>query len=414
MTEKKPTKPGPKKWMNFPLFVIYGLSLSIGASLFTILGITASKAGLYSPLTFILPAITIGLTAFSYAEFATRHPLAGGEMSYADEAFGISPLTIITGILVILTGIATAALLVMGAAAYSENLMPFLPSKIILGGVFLAVSVIALAGLLNFSASVFLMGIGTITGIVFFLFYGIRSDPALLSNVDNLIPPMQWSAWKGIFLGSFFAFLPFIGLNDVTNMPDKIKSPKLTVPYGLITVIILTLFLFLLISSLLILITPLISLAASDAPFSLAVQSASVQVNIFFNSLVVLLLINGAALQIFRASKVIFNLALTGRLPHIFMSMNKVTKTAQFAILALMGVVGSLIYTISLITLAEIASGLTLLLFALINFSLIRQKWGGIEIPNFNAYSTKLWVPITGLFCCLLMIGIGIWGRWFA
>lgn len=399
--------------MILPLFVLYGLSMAIGASIYILPGVVASKSGLYTPLSFILPTLTAGLTGFSYAEFATRHPLAGGEVSYVDEAFGFPPMATAIGLLVIASAITSAAFLSIGAAAYSKTLIPFLPTKIVLGGVITMVTMAALTGINNSANAAFLMGVITLSGIGLSLFYGFKASPPLLTNVDHLMPPFEWSAWEGVLLGSFVAFLPFVNFKESTNQPDKIKSPKQTVPIGLGIILLLSLGGFLVLTAMLVLLIPVSALGGSEAPLSSLFKLASLGIQKSLFSLTLVVLVGAASLQIHFASKVMFNLAIMGRLPPIFTAMNKFTKTAHFAILTLMGIVGPLVYTVSLTTLAEVTSAMFLILFILINASLIKSKWEGSDVPNFNAFSVYSWVPIMGLISSCLMLTIGVWGKFF-
>ncbi len=409
MTQEKQRKSGSKRWMNLPLFVLYGLSMSVGAAIYVIIGTAAGYDGAYSPFSFILPASTAGLTAFSYAEFATRHPLAGGEASYVGEAFGFQPLSTAVGFLFIAIAVTSAAYLAVGAAAYSKSLIPFLPTKVILGGVITLITTAALAGVYRSSAAIFIIGIAAISGIALTIFYGFQASPPLLSNMDRLLPPFEWTAWQGILFGSFVSLLPFVGLVQTTNLPDKIKTAKRTVPVGLFITLLLSLCMFVILAVFLVLIAPLNKLSGSIAPLTFIFDTTSFVTQKSLISLTLVVIISGAALQVYLASKVVFNLALMGRLPHFLAAMNKLTKTAHIAILALMGFIGTFAYTLSLTSLAQVTSALILVLFIITNAALIRLKWSGTEIPNFNAFSTYMWVPIAGLITCATLLGIGIW-----
>lgn len=414
MIQKQRRKPNEqKRWMNLPLFVLYGLSMTVGTGIFVLIGTVTSKAGVYTPLSFILPTITAGLTGFSYAEFATRHPMASGEVSYAGEAFGLPPLATVVGLLLIASAITSAAFLLVGAAAYSKILIAFLPIKVLMGGLITLVTAAALSGITKSATAAFLIGSVALSGICLSLFYGFRANPSLLLNMDRLLPPFEWSGWRGILVGGFVAFLPLSGFKDSTNKPDKINSTKRTVPFGLSIILLLSLGIFLILSAFLVLLVPTSALAASDAPLSYIFKLAPQWTQNSLFSLTLVVLINSAALHIYLASKVMFNLAITGGLPKFFTAMNRVTKTAHFAILTLMGIVGSLAYTLPLTTLAEITSALFLVLFIIINAALIRLKWEGREVPNFNAFSVYFWVPIAGLISSSLLLGIGFWGKFF-
>lgn len=76
-----------KRRLALPHLTLYGLGVTIGAGIFVLVGLTAAKAGLYAPVSFLLAAIVVAFTGFSYAELGTRFPVSAGEAAYVKNGF---------------------------------------------------------------------------------------------------------------------------------------------------------------------------------------------------------------------------------------------------------------------------------------------------------------------------------------
>ncbi|MEX1237201.1 MAG: amino acid permease, partial [Pseudomonadales bacterium] len=82
-----------KRDISATLLVFYGLGTILGAGIYVLTGVVAEKAGLFTPLAFVLAALVASPTAFAYAELSTRFPRSAGEAVYVDEAFGLKVVT---------------------------------------------------------------------------------------------------------------------------------------------------------------------------------------------------------------------------------------------------------------------------------------------------------------------------------
>ena len=68
-----------RRALTLPLFTLYGLGVTVGAGIYVLIGTTAAQAGAQAWLAFVLAAIVVGFTAFSFAELSTRFPVSAGE-----------------------------------------------------------------------------------------------------------------------------------------------------------------------------------------------------------------------------------------------------------------------------------------------------------------------------------------------
>ena len=106
-------------------------------------------------------------------------------------------------------------------------------------------------------------------------------------------------------------------------------------------------------------------------------------------------IINGALIQTIMASRVLYGLSSRGHIHSSLSQVHHVTRTPLIATL----LVGSLIFTFAifgkLATLAETTSMIMLVIFSLINLSLLRIKMRETHRPE-GIFSIPFWLPVLG------------------
>eukprot|EP00586_Coscinodiscus_wailesii_P019575 CAMPEP_0172507804 /NCGR_PEP_ID=MMETSP1066-20121228/206707_1 /TAXON_ID=671091 /ORGANISM="Coscinodiscus wailesii, Strain CCMP2513" /LENGTH=125 /DNA_ID=CAMNT_0013285495 /DNA_START=86 /DNA_END=459 /DNA_ORIENTATION=- len=68
--------------------ILYGVGCSVGAGIYSLIGIGAELAGPAISLSFFLCGIACVFTSLAYAEFAARIPVAGSAYTYTYLSFG--------------------------------------------------------------------------------------------------------------------------------------------------------------------------------------------------------------------------------------------------------------------------------------------------------------------------------------
>ena len=94
---------------------------------------TAAEAGVYAPVSFLIVAIVVAFTAFSYAELSTRYPVSAGEAAYLEAGFGSGTMATVTGLAVAISGTVSAAAVVIESVSYLQGLMA-VPHAVLLSG----------------------------------------------------------------------------------------------------------------------------------------------------------------------------------------------------------------------------------------------------------------------------------------
>ena len=101
--------------------------------------------------------------------------------------------------------------------------------------------------------------------------------------------------------------------------------------------------------------------------------------------------------------------ARQGALPAAFREVSSVTHTPLVATAAAAALVLGLALLLPLEGLADLSARFTLLLFAIVNWALIRIKAGEREPPR-HIYLTPRWVPWAGLASCLALLLLDLGG----
>jgi len=119
-TMKHPEQVELKRALNLAFLTFYGLGTILGAGIYVLVGKVAGIAGLYAPVAFLVAAVVAAMTALSYAELASRFPRSAGEAIYVQEGFGVRALSIVVGLLLVLSGLVSSATLANGFVGYFE------------------------------------------------------------------------------------------------------------------------------------------------------------------------------------------------------------------------------------------------------------------------------------------------------
>src|SRR5437870_4086868 len=107
-----------KRTLTLPMVVLYGLGVTIGAGIYVLVGEAAGRAGMATPISFIIAGLVMLCPAASFAELSGRLPFAAGEARFVDEAFRRRWLTLAIGLAVALVGVVSSATIALGSTGY--------------------------------------------------------------------------------------------------------------------------------------------------------------------------------------------------------------------------------------------------------------------------------------------------------
>ncbi len=131
--------------LNLTQVTLYGLGNILGAGVYVLIGKVAGEAGYLAPFSFLIASVIAGLTAFSFCELSSRYPVSAGEAVYVQKGFNIPQLSLWIGLLVILTGIVSAATITKGFTGYLGVFIN-IPDKLVIISLLLLLCAVAISG----------------------------------------------------------------------------------------------------------------------------------------------------------------------------------------------------------------------------------------------------------------------------
>ena len=404
MTEKNELGAEPhtglKRSLSLPSAVFYGVGNILGAGIYVLIGKVAGVAGYFSPLAFIFSALIVVPTAFTYAEWVSRSPRSAGEAVYVNEAFGFRSLSTLVGLLIMLAGVVSSSALVRGFLGYLKVLMP-VNETFAIWTLVLVLGIVAIWGIKQSVRIVSIITILEITGLLAVIFAGMRSDVVIPA-----VPVQAPINWEGIWFGAFLAFYAFLGFEDMVNIAEEVQRPRLNLPRAIIIALIVTTVLYASVAIVVQRVFTPTELAASEAPMSDIVARAMGGGGSIIAVVSMLAVLNGALVQMIMASRVLFGMGRQAWIPTVFRQVWPVTRTPVLATMTTM--IGVIVFALyfPIQSLAAITSFLVLVVFALVNFSLIKVKLRAEQktVP----FQVPFWVPVLGVLTTIGLAGFSL------
>jgi APA family basic amino acid/polyamine antiporter len=391
-----------RRALSLPLLTLYGIGVTIGAGIYVLVGVTAARAGIYAPLTFVAAACVVAFTCLSYAELSTRYPVSAGEAEYLQRAFGSRLLAASVGLLLVTTGIVSSAAISIGAASYLKNFIA-LPEPYLVLGLVIVLALIATWGIVESITVAAVFTLIEVAGLAMVIWFGANSisDPSLLTKAFS--PGMDMASWTGIAAGSLLAFFAFVGFEDIVNVAEEVEDPVWTLPRAILVTLVISTIAYLAVVTTMVAAVPLDVLAASKAPLALVFAGKSSIYSSLFNLIAVIATINGILIQMIMSSRVLYGLSVQGNLPAFFGYVHPRLRTPVLATLVVAFIVAILALTTPIARLAETTSQAVLLVFIAVNAALIGIKLrSGVSAAEH--FETPLWVPFAGIATCALLL----------
>jgi amino acid transporter len=391
-----------RRALTAPLLTLYGLGVTVGAGIYVLIGATAAEAGPYAPLSFIIAAVVVAFTAFSYAELSTRYPVSAGEAAYVEAGFRSGRLATVVGLAVALSGMVSAAAVAIGAASYLQGLIPA-PHMLLTVGVVTVMGLIALWGITQSVTVAAIITVIEIAGLIFVAVWGFGVSEPLGVDFTDMVPPLTGPHWIGIGAASLLAFFAFVGFEDMANVAEEVKDPVTTMPKAIVLTLVIASLLYIATTAAVLVAVPIDTLAAATAPLSLVFADAPVAIQQSFAVIAIVATVNGVLIQMIMASRVLYGLADRGHLPAALATVSSRTQTPVAATLAVVCIIIVLTLALPIEDLAERTSQIVLFVFVLVNAALIRLKFGNDRASEH--FTVPLVVPVLGVLTSLALFG---------
>jgi amino acid transporter len=397
-----------RRSVGLPLLTLYGLGTILGAGIYVLVGEIAAVAGYAMPLAFVIACLVASLTGLSYAELASRLPRSAGEAAYVDAAFSRAVFARAVGAAVILTGVVSAATMLRGLVGYAA-VFALVPDPVIVCAGALLLFVIAAWGVGQALWAAALVTMIEAAGLIY-VCYAADTDAAQVpTTLTRMFSLTGAEGIAGLIAGSFLAFYAFIGFEDIVNVAEEVKQPEKNVPRAIVYSLIAATCIYFLVSTVAVMSVTPGELSASQAPLAVVVASGGHAVEPI--ALISLLAVtNGALIQVVMASRVLYGMADQELIWRAFGRVNPQTRTPIVATSAVALAIAFLAAFFTLGELARFTSTLALLIFALVNISLLRLKTRSEAPPAFEVARI---IPAFALFACLVMLVQDQYSRFF-
>lgn len=382
------------------MLIFYGIGTILGAGIYVLVGKVAGESGIYSPFSFLLASLLACFSAFSYAELAARFPRSAGEAIYIEEGFAIRKLSIAVGLLIVSVGIVSVATLAHGFAGYLSIFIN-LPDALIVSTLILAIGAVCAWGIGQSVLIASIMTVVEIIGLIIILYVGFDAFALIPERLPEMLPSLNSSIWAGIFMGSFIAFYAYIGFEDIVNVAEEAINPRINIPRAIVISLIVTTIFYVLISVVAILLITPAELASSNAPLAMLYEKTTGQSPVVITIISLISVVNGALIQVIMASRVLYGMSRKHWLPENIGLINPVTHTPLNATVIITGLILLFALLLPLLSLAKITSFITLIIFMLINFALLKIKFSK---RSYQGFAVPIWVPLVGGISTLMFI----------
>ena len=379
-----------------------GVGIIIGAGIYVLVGAATAEAGASVWLSFVLAAVLCALTGLSYAELGSRYPSAAAEYTYTQQ---VLPhwVAFLTGWVMILGLVISAATVALGFASYLRFFLPALDAR--LGALLLLaiVTVVAWRGIKHSARMTLVFSAVQVGGLL--LVIGIGLPHVGEHSLSTEGPPMQ--VLSGVLGASALVFFAYIGFDEVATLSEETRDPVRTVPRALALALGISTLLYVGVAVSAVSVLGAEALAASSRPLAdvvahvLGDRSAAVMA-----ALALVSTTNTCLLALTSASRVTFGMARDAALPVRFARVDAAHGAPRSAIVvAVLVAVGfALVGDLKLI--AGVADFAIYLVFVAVNATVILLRVRGVPAPagSFSVPGTLGGVPVIPVFGSLVVL----------
>jgi amino acid transporter len=188
----------------------------------------------------------------------------------------------------------------------------------------------------------------------------------------------------------------------MVNVAEEVRQPRRNLPRAILLALAITTLLYAAVSLTAVLTVPPQQLSASDAPLAAVYEQATGTRPLVLSVISMFAVVNGALIQIIMGSRILYGMSRQGWLPAPLGSVWERTRTPVVATVATAAAVLVLALWLPLETLARATSFLVLIVFSLVNLSLLRIKRRHPHPPGVRTFPA--WVPALGILTSISLL----------
>ncbi|OYR38023.1 amino acid transporter [Halorubrum sp. Ib24] len=382
----------------YPTMMI-SMGAMIGSGIFVLPALGYKKAGPAVILAYVLAALVVLPAALSKAEMATAMPESGGTYLYIDRALG--PLFgTIAGVGAWFSLVFKSSFALVGLGAYLLLFAPLSQGAVVYVALALAVLVVAL----NVSGTKMSGGIQAV--IVTLVVAGLL---AYVVNAGFAIDAAKYTPFstdgnRGVITAAAFVFVSYAGVTKIASVAEEVKDPGKNLPRAMLgSMAVMTVLYIAVVGAIIGLSDPNVLKTggpggtASLTPMADGAGALLGGAGVLFISVIaVVALTSMANAGVLSSSRFPLAMSRDDLLPPALQTIDSRFKTPRNSVLLTGLVLVLLIAFVPVIELAKLASAFQILVFSIINVSLIAFREA--DLPAYQPEFTAPGYPFVQLF----------------
>ena len=397
--EETPEDSGLKRVLGKWLLFFFILGDMLGGGIYALVGEVSGEVGGAVWAPFLAAFVLASLTAFAYVELVTKYPRAAGAALYVNRGFKKPFVTFLVAFVVMCSGITSAAALARGFAG--DYFTEFIDAPVLLIALVFIV-IVACINAFGIAESVKMNAIFTtieVGGLILIVVIGAVS---IADGSGDFSRNFEFSGDASpLFLslaGAALAFYALIGFEDSVNVAEEVKDPSKAYPFALFGGLVAAGLVYVLVTMAASTVVPTEDLANSDGLLEVVRQGPLGVSTRAFSAIALFALANGALINMIMASRLIYGMSEEGIVPKVFGRTIPGRATPHIAIIFTTVIAAALIATGDLGGLASTTVLLLLVVFVMVNVSVLMLKSDQVDHDHFES---PRFIPVLGIIVCL-------------
>jgi len=417
----------------FPLTMI-GVGATIGTGIFFTMVEAVPKAGPAVVLSFLLAAITAGLTALCYAELAGRVPASGSSYSFAYATLGEFAAFIVAACLLLEYGLAASATSI-GWSDYLNNFLlnafhwqipielrspmfvsdhhnvSFNPGHINLPPILLVImcGIMLVRGTKESATTNAIMVMIKLAILVFFSAIAFTGfDANNFQPFFNMDESKGYAGMAGVTAAAGTVFFSFIGLDTIATAGEEVKDPRRNVPIGILSALVIVTVFYMLVAIAAMGAQPAHLFEGQEAGLSVILQNVTGQAwpALILSAGAVVSVFSVTLVTIYGQTRILYAISRDGLIPKVFQKVSPRTQAPVANTVIVCTVVGLVAGTVDSTFLWDMVSMGTLTAFMVVSIAVpvIRHKQGPDAPPGFRVPFGPYVVPGLSVLACLYIM----------
>ena len=209
--------------------------------------------------------------------------------------------------------------------------------------------------------------------------------------------------WVGLSGTMLIAVFAYTGFEHLVNVAEELKQPSKTLPRALFVTLGISAAIYAAVVWIAVVTVPPAELTRSPAPLAMVFERLTGLPLLVMSAIAIVATLNGIIIHMIMIARVLYGLAAQGSLPGGLARLHPATRTPIVATAVGTGAILLLALFVPIAGLADFTARFTLVVFAIVNLSLIVIKWRKTPSPP-GAFISPGWVPVAGLASSLLLL----------